>query len=99
MNTECLRISEQLRHAIEGGAWHGASLKELLHGITADQAQAHPIAGGHSIWELVLHISVWEQVTRDAVQGQPIPAPLPPELDWKGTGDSAQAWKRDVQSL
>jgi len=99
MNTECLRISEQLRRAFEGVAWHGPSLKELLLGVSVEQAQAHPIAGGHSIWELVLHIGVWEQVTLAALQGVPVPRILPPERDWIAVPDSAEAWPRDVHGL
>ncbi|MBZ5521938.1 MAG: DinB family protein [Acidobacteriia bacterium] len=99
MNTECLRISEQLRHAIEGGAWHGSSLKELLHGITVEQAQARPIAGGHSIWELLLHIGVWERVTLEAIKGTPIPAPPSSEWDWAAGQGNAEAWQRDVRGL
>jgi len=99
MNTECLRISEQLRHAFEGGAWHGPSLKELLAGVTAEQAQAHPAPSCHSIWELVLHISVWVQVTLEAVQGVPMPQPLPAERNFRAAPGGDEAWQRDVLGL
>lgn len=56
MKTEVDRLEEQLRRALEGEAWHGPSVLEILDGVTADQAAAHPIAGAHSIWELVLHL-------------------------------------------
>jgi uncharacterized damage-inducible protein DinB len=56
MRSECDRLEEQLRRALEGEAWHGPSVLELLAGLTAPQAASHPIAGAHSIWELVLHI-------------------------------------------
>ena len=57
MKTEVGRLEEQLGRALEGDAWHGPSVLELLDGVTAHQAAAHPIAGAHSIWELVLHLS------------------------------------------
>ncbi len=56
MTTEIKRLDEQLRRTLEGEAWHGPSVLEALDGVSAAQAAAHPIAGGHSIWELVLHI-------------------------------------------
>lgn len=56
MQAELSRLEEQLRAALEGEAWHGPSVLEALEGITAEQAAAHPIAGAHSIWELVLHL-------------------------------------------
>lgn len=57
MKTEVGRLEEQLLRALEGEAWHGPSVLELLDGLTPDQAAAHPIAGAHSIWELVLHLT------------------------------------------
>jgi uncharacterized damage-inducible protein DinB len=56
METELRRLEEQLQRTLEGEAWHGPSVLEVLEGITASQAAAHPIAGAHSIWELVLHL-------------------------------------------
>ncbi|MGH9873837.1 MAG: DinB family protein [Pyrinomonadaceae bacterium] len=56
METEVGRLEEQLERALEGDAWHGPSVLEVLEGVTAAQAAAHPIAGAHSIWELVLHL-------------------------------------------
>jgi len=55
MQAEISRIEEQLERALEGEAWHGPSVLETLEGVSAEQAAAHPIAGAHSIWELVLH--------------------------------------------
>ena len=60
-----LRLAEQVRAALAGPAWHGASLDENLNGLTAEQAAARPVAEGHSIWELVLHLTAWTgEVTR-----------------------------------
>jgi uncharacterized damage-inducible protein DinB len=56
MQAESRRLEEQLRRALEGEAWHGPSVLEVLDGVTAGQAAAHPVAGAHSIWELVLHL-------------------------------------------
>jgi len=55
MQSELSRLEEQLGRALEGEAWHGPSVLETLEGVSAEQAAAHPIAGAHSIWELVLH--------------------------------------------
>ena len=56
MHAELNRLNEQLGKALEGDAWHGPSVLETLEGVTVEQAAAHPIAGAHSIWELVLHL-------------------------------------------
>jgi uncharacterized damage-inducible protein DinB len=56
MKAELSRLEEQLGRALTGEAWHGPSVLEAVEGVSAKQAAAHPIAGAHSIWELVLHL-------------------------------------------
>ena|SRR5215207_4196200 len=56
MQAELSRLEEHLGRALEGEAWHGPSVLEALEGVSAGQAAAHPVAGAHSIWELVLHL-------------------------------------------
>lgn len=56
MKTELQRLVEQLERSLEGEAWHGPSVLEVLEGVSANQAAAHPVAGAHSIWELVQHL-------------------------------------------
>ncbi len=96
--TEIERISEQLKRAFEGGAWHGPSVKEVLEGVTAEKAAARPVPGAHSIWELVLHIAVWEDAVRRWVSGDT--ADVPDEKNWPKLKDtSASAWKKALEDL
>lgn len=88
------RLEEQLRRTLEGEAWHGPSVLELLAGLTAAQAAGHPIAGAHSIWELVLHLgSDYDLVLRrlagnghqlTAAEDWPV-CPAPTEKNWRQT--------------
>jgi uncharacterized damage-inducible protein DinB len=57
---EVSRICDQLERAHRGGAWHGPSLREVLADVDSNTASARPIANGHSIRELVIHVMVWE---------------------------------------
>ena len=59
--SETTRIADQLSRAFDGEAWHGDSLVEILQGVTAARAAARPIAGAHTIWELVLHVAAWDE--------------------------------------
>jgi hypothetical protein len=63
--TETERIRDQLRRAFEGDAWHGPGVLELLGERNREPGRRHPIAGAHSIWELVVHIQAW-RVPADA---------------------------------
>ena len=102
MTTECNRIAYQLASTINGEAWYGDSLREILAGVTAEQALAHPIPSAHSIWELVIHVEAWVNFAYDAVQGVPIPpwAAMPKELDWPPVTEAGEpAWQIAVTSF
>lgn len=97
--SEIRRILDQLDRSMDGEAWHGPSVNDLLKGVTARQAAAKPVPGGHSIWEIVLHISVWQDVARRRIAGEVI-IELPPELDWPAIPDmSESAWRQALENL
>lgn len=43
---------------------------EALEGVTWETALRKPIAGAHSIWEIVLHMTAWENVARRRLLGE-----------------------------
>jgi uncharacterized damage-inducible protein DinB len=95
---ETERIREQLQRAFAGGAWHGPSVLEILENVTASQAAARPIAGAHSIWELVLHIGAWDDACRRRLHGDR--AELPDEEDWPPVGETSdEAWDKTLATL
>lgn len=94
--SETTRIADQLRRAFNGSAWHGPSLLQLLKHVDAATAAAKPLANVHSIWELVLHITAWDEVVRRRLGGtrlkvtalQNFPrVPEPTEAVWRETVD------------
>jgi hypothetical protein len=91
-------LSEQVRLAHDGPAWHGAALAENLDGINAEQAASRPLPDAHSVWEIVLHVTGWtREVTRRLAGGEPGP---PAEGDWPAVGRvSEQAWVRAREAL
>ena len=98
--TEIERILDQLNRAFEGPAWHGPSIKELLNGVTAAQAHARPLQNAHSIWELVHHIAVWEDVGRRRLEGDPAEVPISSPEDWPPAADvSEAAWEKSKAAL
>jgi uncharacterized damage-inducible protein DinB len=97
---EVVRIGSQLKRAFEGGAWHGSSLRELLAGVSAEQAASRPLGGAHSIWEIVLHIAAWQDFVTRAVEGEPMPTNLPEEENWPPIADEGEAaWREAAESL
>ena len=93
--TEIERILDQLKRAFEGNAWHGPSVGEVLAGITANQAHARPLANAHSIWELVRHIGVWEDVGRRRLTGDRAQIEISSPEDWPPPEDTSEAaWEQ-----
>lgn len=98
MKTELSRLEDQLGRALEGEAWHGPSVLEALEGVSAQQAAEHPIAGAHSIWELVLHLCsdyglVLRRLDGDGRQ-------LAASEDWPAVPEpSAENWRNTIRAL
>lgn len=73
-------LLEQLNRAWGGEAWHGPPLRDLLEGVTEDQAKKKPIRGAHSILEIVVHAGTWMDVVARRIAGSEVE--LTTEEDW-----------------
>src|ERR1022692_4002743 len=97
--TEVSRILDQLHRAYEGPAWHGPALREVLAGVTWQTAAQRPIPSAHTIWELVLHLTVWISVPPRRIAGAEIP-PLPPDQDWPAAPEPSESgWQQALDQL
>lgn len=89
--SEIDRIWDQLQRSFEGNdAWRCPSLRDLLASVSAAEAAAHPVAGAPSVWELLLHLTVYEDVARRRLLGEDVPT-LPDEVAWPVPGVAAPA--------
>jgi uncharacterized damage-inducible protein DinB len=96
---ETSRILDQIHRAYEGPAWHGPALREVLTGVTWQTAAQRPIPGAHTIWELVLHLTVWMSVPTRRIQGAELPT-LTPDQDWPAAPlPSESAWREALDRL
>jgi uncharacterized damage-inducible protein DinB len=106
---ERARITDLLERALAGEPWHGPSLRDVLKGVTADDASRRPVPGAHTIWELVLHLTSWnDEVTRrlaghaagDPVRGDWPAAPKPTERAWRAArANLTRAHRRLVAAI
>jgi uncharacterized damage-inducible protein DinB len=84
-------IVDELNRSLEGDSWQGPSFREILEDVSASEAAAHPVPGGHSIWELVYHVTAWVGAVHSRVLGNV--AEPEGEADWPQVGEpSATAW-------
>ena len=96
--SEINRILDQMDRAFSGEAWHGPDLMLLLNGISAEDALKHPVAGAHSIWELVNHVAAWNAIVQHKSKGESIEVTT--EVDWPRVSDASEvAWKRSLATL
>lgn len=101
---EAERIADQLGRANEKDAWHGPALKELLSDVSAARAAARPIAGAHTIWELVLHVTAWQEAVGERLggdgSGEWRALQLSTEEDFPAVNDTSEAaWKKTLEAL
>lgn len=95
---ELHRIVKQLQRTFQGKAFHGPSVEEALEGVTAKMAGARTPGGAHNIWQIVLHMTFWQDTARRWLQGD---TRLPdPDEDWPAVGDRGDgAWRKALWNL
>lgn len=77
---ELNRIAEQLRRASDGDAWYGPSVRAALEGVDRRMATTRPLGRGHTICEIVLHMTAW---TREVARRVKLGIAQEPEMgDW-----------------
>ncbi len=97
--SEVERIVKQFQRGFEGQAWHGPALLELLSGVEARDAAAHPIPSAHSIWEIVLHIAAWKGAGMSRLEGDR--AELSDAEDWPSVTETTDddTWQNAKEHL
>jgi uncharacterized damage-inducible protein DinB len=99
MQARTLRLSNQLVRTVTGPMWHGPALAELLRDVSHQHASARPIAGAHTIWEIVLHTIAWADIARARLRGERTGDPTPQE-DWPPVAAiTAAEWTATVSRL
>lgn len=91
-------IADQISRAFRGESWHGPSVQEVLAGVSAEDAAAHPVPGAHSIWEIVLHLIGGYDMVLRRVRGER--AQLSAEEAWPAVTEfSPAAWRQCQDAL
>ena len=94
--SETARLADQIRRAFDGDAWHGDSILELLDGVNAKVAAAHPIKNAHGIWDLVLHIAAWDDAVRRRTGGTAVT--LNDKQNFPPVNDTSEAaWRETIE--
>jgi uncharacterized damage-inducible protein DinB len=94
-------FADRIERAMAGPMWHGPALAELLGRVSSGQAVQRPVAGAHSVWELVLHVTVWADVVRGRLASDALVEPRSDEEDWPPVPAAADAaaWRAATARL
>lgn len=95
---ESARLADQLERSFRGGAWHGPSVEEALAGVDGATARRRPLAGAHSIAELVGHLAFWMETASRRIEGSG-EGPVNEGDDWPPLDESDDGWRRLVARL
>ena len=93
-------IADSLRRTLTGPMWHGDAVNQLLSGVSATDAARRPVAGAHTIWELVLHMTAWANIAQKRLSSKAQPEPTMAE-DWPPVrgGQSIETWSDALMRL
>src|SRR5689334_23040362 len=95
---EAERLARELDATMSGDPWYGTAVSRILDGVDAGKAAARPFESGHSIWELVLHMTAWVSEVKRRLDGGMHGEPL--EGDWPAVGATTPAaWADAVSEL
>ncbi|MFA7227488.1 MAG: DinB family protein [Melioribacteraceae bacterium] len=96
--TRSEKLSNEIYRSIFGDPWHGASAKEILAGISAEEAYQRAASSIHNIIELTLHLTAWTEETLSRFDGN---FPSEPKMgDWPAPGIISEVyWESVKQSL
>jgi uncharacterized damage-inducible protein DinB len=96
--SEPARLVDLLDRVLSGDPWHAGSVQLLLETVTAEDAVRTPVAGAHSIWQLVLHMTGWAREVHARLDGAV--AGEPASGEWPAVPDTTPAaWDRDRRAL
>lgn len=71
--TRTEQIADAYRMVTIKGAWYGPTLAEILPQISPELATTPPTPGAHSISELLQHLLLWNERTRNTSEANPMP--------------------------
>ena len=92
------RILDHYEGVLDGDAWHGDAIWPTLDRISPQQAAARPVPAAHTIWEIVLHMTFWENVGAQRLSGAR--AGLVEELNFPAMPDPTdESWSKTLDEF
>jgi uncharacterized damage-inducible protein DinB len=98
---EIKRIVKQFTASMEGNAWHGPAVFELLNDINDEEASQRALRDAHNIYEIAAHIITWQKAGIRRIKGDA--SEITEQEDWPVANDATtEQWsviKKALQSV
>lgn len=90
-----LSITNELKKAFNGDAWHGRNALQILENVESSKAFSHFIPNAHSIAESALHLTSWTEEVSARLMGKIASEPI--NGDWpKPNETTSDVWQKIV---
>jgi uncharacterized damage-inducible protein DinB len=93
------RMGRLLASSHHGPAWHGPTLIELIEDVTPAEAAHRPIAGAHTIEELVAHVAAWKAAVVRRLDGEAARLNDDEDFPVRSAAPDAARWNGAVRQL
>lgn len=91
-------LADQIERLLNGDAWHGPNLEQLLDGIPPALAAHRPPGSPHAIQDILAHIDAWHAELLAVVNGRAYRT-MPEKEQWPAVkGRDEDAFRRVAES-
>jgi len=95
---EIKRIVQQFTASMEGNAWHGPAVFELLNDINDEEASQRALREAHNIYEITAHIITWQKAGIRKIKGDT--RKVTEQEDWPVANDATtEQWAEIKNTL
>lgn len=63
--SEIARLQQLLQQTYDGNCFHGDSIAQIFSSVDVGGATWKPAGAAHSIWQIVQHMTAWQNVIRE----------------------------------
>ena len=92
-------LTADIRSIVQGDAWHGPSWRDVLAGLSAEQAAQRVVPSAHTIYELVHHTAAWAGEVTQRLGGRDPQIPAEGDFPPNDVAVDDAAWQRAASRL
>jgi hypothetical protein len=97
MNKETESIIRTLQNTLNGEPWFGRAIYPILEEVDASKVYTKPNGTGHSLIELLYHMTTWANFTLlQLTNASPEEMKIAESMDWREINPKTHSWKKGI---